>query len=182
MIICEAKTFEFIRYNLHQLLFWWILLPKTINSLFLMKWFSWPRLLAPSQLYICCKISGFIIITRKIRLLRVCSEWLNILITSYSKEAINTGTFKHVFLRESKFFKKGYIIHSNVVRSSHRTKVQNKHIDVYFFTAPIYYRSVMTGSYKNNKVRICFILPQRFWKKGRMSGLIKKKNFVIVIN
>ena len=48
-------------------------------------------------------------------LLRVCSESLNILITSYYKEAINRGTFKHVFFRESKFFKKEYIIHSNVV-------------------------------------------------------------------
>ena len=93
------------------------------------------------------------------------SEWLNILITSYSKEAINTGTLKSVFLRESKFFKKGYIIHSNAVRSSHR-KVQNKHIGIYFFTAPIYHRSVMTGSYKNNTVNICFILPQSFLKKG----------------
>ena len=33
IITCEAKTFEFIRYNLQQLLFWWILFPKTINSL-----------------------------------------------------------------------------------------------------------------------------------------------------
>ena len=50
-----------------------------------------------------------------------------------------------------------------------------------FSSAPIYNRSVMTGSYKN-KVKICFILPQRFWKKGHISGLIKEKNFVIVIN
>ena len=172
MIICEAKIFEFIRYNLHQTLFWWIVLPKTINSLSpLWSDFRGSIYQHRPNLYICCKISRSIIITRKIRLLRVCSEWLNILITSYPKEAINTGTFKHVFLRESKFFKKGYIIHSNVVRSSHR-KVQNKHIGIYFFTAPIYHRSVMTGSYKNNKVKICFILPQSFWKKGRMSGLI----------
>ena len=109
----------------------------------------------------------------------MCSQWLNILITSYSKEARNTGTFKHVFLRESKFLKKEYIIHSNVVRNSLQ-KVQKKRIDIYFFTVPTYHRSVMTESYQNNKVKTCFVLPQNFWKKGRMTGLIKEKNFVIV--
>ena len=33
-------------------------------------------------------------------------EWLRIFITLCSKEAINTGTFKPIFLRESKFFEK----------------------------------------------------------------------------
>ena len=42
----------------------------------------------------------------RIRLQRVCSVWLRTLITSYSKEAINTSKFKHVFLRESIFFEK----------------------------------------------------------------------------
>ena len=72
--------------------------PKTINSLSpLWSDFRGPIYQHRPNLYICCKISRSMIITRKIRLLRVCSEWLNILITSYSKEAINTDTFKHVF-------------------------------------------------------------------------------------
>ena len=48
---------------------------------------------------------------------------VKILTTLYSKEAINTGKVKHVFLRELKFFKKEHIILSDAVRRSHR-KVQ----------------------------------------------------------
>ena len=106
------------------------------------------------------------------------------LTTSYSKEAINTGTFKHVFLRVSKFFKKRYIIHSDVVRSSHRkVDIYLKQVDIYiyFFTAPIYRRSVTTGSYENNKVEICFNLKV-LKKRDSMFGLIKGKNLVTVIN
>ena len=95
----------------------------------------------------------------------MCSEWLNILITSYSKEVINTGTFKHVFLRKSKFFKKGYIIHSSVVRSSHR-KVQNKHIDIYFFPHPSTTEALWQQGHTKTKLKFVLFCHKVFEKRG----------------
>ena len=72
-----------------------------------------------------------------------------------------------------------YIIHSNVVRSSHR-KVKNKHIDIYFFP----HASTTEALWQDHtKTKLKFALfCHKVFEKGRMSGLIKEKNFVIVIN
>ena len=60
-------------------------------------------------------------------------------------------------------------LHCNVVRSSHR-KIKNKHIDIYFFTVPIYHRSVMTGSYKKIKLKSDLFCHKVFEKRDVYLG------------
>ena len=114
---------------------------------------------------------------RKIRLQKVPSEWLRVLITLYSKEAINTGTLKPVFLRESTFFEKR-VYHSLQCCQKQPSKGTKEIGRNLFFATPIYHRSIMTGSCKNCNVKFCLILPQSFWEKGIIFlGKWKKKLF-----
>ena len=95
---------------------------------------------------------------------------VKILTTLYSKEAINTGKVKHVFLRELKFFKKENIILSDVVRRSHR-KVQKKQVGIYFFTAPHlpqkrYNRVIRKGHTKTLKLKFVSFCHKGPEKRG----------------